>query len=62
MDNMQAVNTKCYARIYEVSLGAFIQIDRNWVKRESCYRDGDKMFFNGEQIFGDLNLETEYRW
>jgi hypothetical protein len=53
---------KYYAKLYEIPLGACIQIDNKPVRCESRYRDGDKVFFNGEQIFGDPEAEVPYTY
>ena len=46
--------------IYEVPLGAFIVIDGKPVKCKSRCKIGDRVYFNGEEIFDAL--ESEVKW
>jgi histidinol phosphatase-like enzyme len=53
---------KRYSKLYEVPIGAFIEIDDKPVKCESRYLDGDRTIFNGEEIIGNVDKEVAFRY
>jgi hypothetical protein len=50
---------KGFAKIYEVPLGAFIMIDGKPVKCKSRCKIGDRVYFNGEEIYA---LDAVAEW
>jgi D-glycero-D-manno-heptose 1,7-bisphosphate phosphatase len=53
---------KRYSKLYEVPIGAFIEIDGKPVKCESRYLDSDRVIFNGEEVIGNTDSEAAFRY